>query len=83
MSQPERRKTIRATIGNILAYTKAESLAELDHLIDQLRYGQEIEVRLAKNIPQPMKSSISDQPAKVTIALVQLSSVPVHGQTSS
>jgi len=67
-----RPRTYRRTIDQPLAYTKEEALAELNMMFDKLTFGQEIDIRRARDRPEPTPSVKSKAPALVTIARVQL-----------
>lgn len=79
MSNQQRPKTFRQTIIQPLAYTKEESLPELSAQMEKLDFGQEIEIRRAKDRPEITKSCKSGQPAWVTIATVALVKVQKSG----
>jgi len=79
MSEQVRMRTIRQTIDAPLPYTKDEALVEMKLILDKLTFGQEIEIRRAKDRPSPSKSCKSDSEAYVTIAKVALVKVMPRG----
>jgi len=69
-------KTVRQAITQPLAYTQNEALAELAKELPKLSFGQEIDIRRARDRPEPTPSVLSHEPAYVTIAKCALIKVP-------
>jgi len=51
-------------------------MAEIGKQLDHLSFGEELEIRRAKDRPQPTPSAVSGQPAYATLVKASLVKVP-------
>jgi len=82
MASTQQMRTIRKSISLPVAYTKEEIIAQFAIELDHLSFGEELEVRRAKDRPGPTASAKSGAPAFATLVKASLVKVPVNAKGS-